>query len=75
MSVKLDNQHGQFLDQVAAEDSHLELTLFLSSFDLCILFASPPELILLLFSIVADVLTINDKHTLPVKTCQQSNIF
>jgi hypothetical protein len=71
MSVILDDQQCHFLDRTDVEASHPEFTLFLPRFDLCILFASPPELMIFLFTIVAVVLAINDKHTLPVKTCQQ----
>jgi hypothetical protein len=44
-----------------------EITFFILSFGLYLLFAPPPELMLFLFSIFVVVLSINDKHTLPVK--------
>jgi hypothetical protein len=57
---------------MAIEASHPDLTLFLPSFDLYILFSSPPELMICMFTIVVFVLSITEKHTLPIKTCQQS---
>jgi hypothetical protein len=47
-SVIRDDQRSQFLDRITVEDSHLEITLFLSRFDLCILFTPPPEITLLI---------------------------
>jgi hypothetical protein len=49
----------------------LETTIFFELSCLYILFASPPELILFLFSIDVVVISINDNHTLSYKTCQQ----
>jgi len=51
---------------------HLWKALSLLSFDLCILFSSPPEIMLFLFPIVVVILFINENHTLLVK---HANIY